>query len=192
MNLLWVRLRRSCTLLYRSHSNRNSCNVGDWGDVSKEEGYEAVATALEVGIDFLDTADVYGDGRSERLIRVVLEDREEDPVVATKTGRRLVPYVARGYTEENLRAFVDRSRENLDVEKLDLQLHCPPNDVYYRPEVLEALGTLREEGHVVHYGVSVENVEQALKSIEYRGVETVQIIFNLFRQRPAELFFEEA
>jgi len=166
---------------------------GDWGDVAEERAREAVRTALDAGITFLDTADVYGDGRSERLIRDVLAERDEDPFVATKAGRRLDPHVAEGYTEANLRGFVDDSRERLDVETLDLvQLHCPPTDVYYRPEVFEALETLREEDRIDHYGVSVERVEEALKAIEYPGVETVQIIFNPFRQRPREVFFEEA
>jgi len=168
----------------------------DWGTVPKEEGYRAVATALDEGVDFLDTADVYGDGRSERLIRQVLDDEdvdEDDIVVATKAGRRLDPHTADGYNKENLERFVDRSRENLGVETLDLlQLHCPPNDVYYQPETFDALATLRDIGKIAHYGVSVEKVEQALKAIEYPGVETVQIIFNLFRQRPKDRLFEEA
>jgi len=168
----------------------------DWGAVSEEEGYEAVATALDEGIDFLDTADVYGDGRSERLIRRTLDDEDvdtEDVVVATKAGRRLDPHTADGYTEENLERFVDRSRENLGMETLDLlQLHCPPNEVYYQSGTFEALTALRDAGKIAHYGVSVEKVEQALKAIEYPGVETVQIIFNPFRQRPKERLFEEA
>jgi len=168
----------------------------DWGDVSEEEGRTAVTTALDAGINFLDTADVYGDGRSERLIRQVLEDEDvdaDDVIVATKAGRRLDPHTAEGFTRENLERFVDRSRENLGMETLDLlQLHCPPNEVYYRPGTFEALSALRETDKIAHYGVSVEKVEQALKAIEYPGVETVQIIFNPFRQRPADRFFEEA
>lgn len=168
----------------------------DWGDVSEEEGYDAVTTALDAGIDFLDTADVYGDGRSERRIGRVLETEdvdEDEVVVATKAGRRLDPHTADGYTRDNLERFVDRSRENLGVETLDLlQLHCPPNEVYYQPDVFESLAALVDAGKVAHYGVSVEKVEQALKAIEYPGVETVQIIFNPFRQRPKERLFEEA
>lgn len=172
-------------------------NIGsDWGDVDDETGREAVSAALDAGIDFLDTADVYGDGRSERHIRSVLEESDydrEDVVVATKAGRRLDPHTAEGYNHENLERFVDRSRENLGTDTLDLvQLHCPPNDVYYQPETFEALDALVEAGKIDHYGVSVEKVEQALKAIEYPGVETVQIICNAFRQRPTELFFEEA
>ncbi|MFB6308440.1 MAG: aldo/keto reductase [Haloarculaceae archaeon] len=171
-------------------------NIGaDWGDVTDEEGREAVRTALDAGIDFIDTADVYGDGRSEQHIAHVLDERDarEDVVVATKAGRRLDPHTAEGYNRENLERYVDRSREYLGTETLDLlQLHCPPNDAYYQPETFDALAALRDEGKIAHYGVSVEKVEQALKAIEYPGVETVQIIFNMFRQRPAELFFEEA
>ncbi len=167
----------------------------DWGDVSVAEAQNAVKTAREAGIDFFDTADVYGDGRSETILGDVLEaDINRAAVtVATKAGRRLDPHTATGYTEENLRQFVDRSRENLGVETLDLlQLHCPPTEVYYRPSVFDALETLCEEGQIKRYGVSVERVEEGLKAITYPGVESVQIIFNPFRQRPAELFFEEA
>jgi len=168
---------------------------GEWGDVSDERGRQAVRAALDAGIDFLDTADVYGDGRSERHIRDVLEERgaEEDVTVATKAGRRLDPHVAADYDYEHIVSFVDRSRENLGVETIDLlQLHCPPTDVYYQAETFAALDRLVVADRIAHYGVSVERVEEALKAIEYPGVETVQIIFNPFRQRPAELFFEEA
>jgi aryl-alcohol dehydrogenase-like predicted oxidoreductase len=170
-------------------------NIGaDWGDVSDDAGREAVRTALDAGVTFLDTADVYGDGRSERHIATVLEERDaSDVVVATKAGRRLDPHTAEGYDYDHLSSYVDRSRENLDVDSLDLlQLHCPPTDAYYQPETFEALARLRDEGVVDAYGVSVERVEEALKAIDYPGVETVQIIFNPFRQRPADLFFREA
>ncbi|WP_224332725.1 aldo/keto reductase [Haloprofundus halobius] len=171
-------------------------NIGsDWGDVTAEEGREAVRAALDAGVDFIDTADVYGDGASEKRIAEVLdeEDARDDVTVATKAGRRLDPHETDGYTHENLERFVDRSRENLGVDSLDLlQLHCPPTDVYYQPEVFEALDDLKDTGTLDHYGVSVETVEEGLKAIEYDGVETVQIIFNPFRQRPAELFFREA
>jgi aryl-alcohol dehydrogenase-like predicted oxidoreductase len=166
---------------------------GSWGDVSDQEGREAVRAALDAGIDFIDTADVYGDGRSERYIAQVLDERDTDVTVATKAGRRLDPHVAGDYDYEHLSRFVDRSREYLDQDTLDLvQLHCPPTEAYYQPETFEALDDLRAEGKIDHYGVSVEKVEEALKAIEYPGVETVQIIFNPFRQRPADLFFDEA
>jgi len=138
---------------------------------------------------------VYGDGRSERILGDVLDaDIASDKVtVATKAGRRLDPHVAADYDESNLRRFVNRSRENLGMETLDLvQLHCPPTDTYYRPETFDALETLADEGRIASYGVSVERVEEGLKAIEYPGVETVQIIFNPFRQRPAELFLDKA
>ncbi|OYR42094.1 aldo/keto reductase [Halorubrum sp. Ib24] len=167
----------------------------DWGDVSESEAVAAVETARDAGIDFFDTADVYGDGRSEQILGDVLEDdiARGDVTVATKAGRRLDPHVADGYTEANLRRFVNRSRENLGIETLDLvQLHCPPTDVYYRPETFDALATLADEGRIANYGVSVERVEEGLKAVEYPGVESVQIIFNPFRQRPADLFLDRA
>jgi aryl-alcohol dehydrogenase-like predicted oxidoreductase len=167
---------------------------GAWGDVAESDARDALLAALEAGTTFIDTADVYGDGRSERIIRDVLRQWSgKRPVVATKAGRRLSPHVADGYNRANLEAFIDRSRENLGVETLDLvQLHCPPTEVYYRPEVFEALDALVAAGKIRHYGVSVEKVEEALKAIEYPGVVSVQIIYNIFRQRPQELFFREA
>jgi len=165
---------------------------GSWGDVDDSESLQALERAVELGVNFFDTADVYGDGRSEQLL-ARLSHEHDDLRVATKAGRRLDPHTADGYTPENLTAFVERSLENLDRDALDLvQLHCPPTAVYYRPEVFEALEDLKAQGLVNHYGVSVEKVEEGLKAIEYPGVETVQIIFNMFRQRPARLFFREA
>ena len=166
---------------------------GSWGNVSDEAGREAIRAALDAGIDFIDTADVYGDGRSERHVAHVLKERNANVTVATKAGRRLDPHVAADYDYEHISQFVDRSREYLDQDTLDLvQLHCPPTEAYYQPETFEALDDLQGEGKIDHYGVSVEKVEEALKAIEYPGVETIQIIFNPFRQRPADLFFEEA
>ena len=166
---------------------------GTWGEVDDGESMAALHAALDAGIDFFDTADVYGDGRSERLIARLRRERAEPFTVATKAGRRLDPHVADGYTRENIERFVDRSRENLETETLDLvQLHCPPTEVYYRPELFDAMDALVAAGKIRHYGVSVEKVEEALKAIEYPNVATVQIIFNAFRQRPAELFFREA
>ncbi len=167
---------------------------GSWGDVSEAEGRAALEAALDAGVTFLDTADVYGDGRSETIIRSVLGGRAGDrPMVATKAGRRLNPHNADGYTKANLEAFIDRSLGNLGVDSLDLvQLHCPPTEVLYRPEVFGALGDLRKAGKIKNYGVSVEKVEEALKAIEYPDVVSIQIIYNIFRQRPADLFFKEA
>jgi aryl-alcohol dehydrogenase-like predicted oxidoreductase len=150
-------------------------------------------TAIGSGVNFFDTADVYGDGRSERIIAQVLGARSEKIYVATKAGRRLQPHTAEGYNKKNLTEFVERSLINLKREALDLvQLHCPPTEVYYRPEVFDALDQLKQAGKILHYGVSVEKVEEAIKATEFRGVATVQIIFNIFRQRPAELFFSLA
>jgi aryl-alcohol dehydrogenase-like predicted oxidoreductase len=167
---------------------------GSWGDVSESDARDALFAALEAGTTFIDTADVYGDGRSEKIIRDALREwRGPRPIVATKAGRRLSPHVAGGYTRANLESFIDRSRQNLGVDTLDLvQLHCPPTEVYYRPEVFEALDGLVAAGKLRYYGVSVEKVEEALKAIEYPGVASVQVIYNLFRQRPQELFFREA
>ena len=166
---------------------------GQWGGANDAESLAALHTALDAGINFFDTADVYGDGLSERLIARLRAERTEPFFVATKAGRRLSPHTADGYNAKNLGAFVDRSLANLKSEQLDLlQLHCPPTDVYYRPEVFGALDDLVAAGKIKFYGVSVEKVEEALKAIEYPGVQSIQIIFNPFRLRPAELFFEQA
>jgi aryl-alcohol dehydrogenase-like predicted oxidoreductase len=167
---------------------------GNWGDVSREDAKATLHAALDSGVRFLDTADVYGDGRSERLIRDVLAERDADrPLVATKAGRRIDPHVAEEYTVEKLEAHLDRSLSNLGVERVDLlQLHCPPTEVLYRPEIFAGLDALVAKGKLAAYGVSVEKVEEALKAIDYPGVASVQIIFNMFRQRPADLFFREA
>lgn len=165
---------------------------GTWGDVDDAESMGALHAALDAGVNFFDTADVYGDGRSERLIARLRKERSEPFYVATKAGRRLNPHVAEGYNRENLRAFVERSLTNLNVEALDLlQLHCPPTPVYYMPEVFGVLDELQQEGKLRHYGVSVEKVEEALKAIEFPGVQSVQIIYNILRQRPADLLFQE-
>lgn len=165
----------------------------DWGDVSEEDALDALNAAIDQGVNFIDTADVYGDGRSERLISRILKERSEQVYVASKAGRRLDPHVAEGYNRENLTAFVERSLQNLEVEALDLvQLHCPPTQAYYNPEVFGVLDDLVQAGKVKHYGVSVEKVEEAIKAIQFPNVQSVQIIFNIFRQRPAELFFELA
>jgi aryl-alcohol dehydrogenase-like predicted oxidoreductase len=167
---------------------------GTWGEVSEVDAMAALNQALDSGITFFDTADVYGDGRSERFIAQLRRERPEAAmIVATKAGRRLDPHTAEVYTPEAIEAFVDRSRENLEMETLDLlQLHCPPPAVYYQPEIFESLDDMVARGKVRHYGVSVEKVEEALKAIEYPGVATIQIIFNMLRHRPASLFLREA
>jgi len=166
---------------------------GTWGNVDDKESMEALHRAVDLGVNFFDTADVYGDGRSERLLAVLRRERKEHFFIATKAGRRLSPHNAQGYNRQNLTSFIERSLKNLKTDALDLlQLHCPPTEVYYRPEVFDVLDDLVKSGKIRYYGVSVEKVEEALKAIEYPGVQSVQIIFNMFRHRPAELFFEQA
>ena len=166
---------------------------GAWGDVDDSESLAALHRAVDLGVNFFDTADVYGDGRSERLLARLKRERSEEIIIATKAGRRLEPHVASGYNRDNLGVFIDRSLQNLETDTLDLlQLHCPPTEVYYNPELFEALDDFVKQGKIRYYGVSVEKVEEALKAIEFPNVQTVQIIFNIFRQRPAELFFNEA
>jgi aryl-alcohol dehydrogenase-like predicted oxidoreductase len=166
----------------------------DWGPVDEREAIAALNEALDRGTTFIDTADVYGDGRAEKLIAKVLKSRgPRGLVVATKAGRRLDPHVAAGYNRNNLTAFVERSLRFLEVDALDLvQLHCPPPEVYYRPETFEALDGLVEQGKIRYYGVSVEKVEEGIKALEFPRLASVQIIFNIFRQRPADLFLELA
>ena len=166
---------------------------GTWGNVKDEESLAALHRALDLGVNFFDTADVYGDGRSEQLLAKLRKERSEPFYVATKAGRRSDPHISSSYTRENLTAYVERSLQNLEVETLHLlQLHSPPTEVYYMPEVFGALDDLVKAGKLRYYGVSVEKVEEALKAIEYPNVQTVQIIFNIFRQRPLDLFFGEA
>jgi len=166
---------------------------GAWGAVDDEQSIAAMKKALDLGVNFFDTADVYGDGRSERLLGRLRKETKAPFHVATKAGRRLLPHVAAGYNSENLTTFIDRSLQNLGVDSLELvQLHCPPTDTYYRPETFAAMDDLVGAGKVQHYGVSVERVEEALKAMEFPNVESIQIIFNMFRQRPAERFLAEA
>jgi len=166
---------------------------GTWGPVKDTESLAALHRAVELGINFFDTADVYGDGRSERLLAQLRREHSETIYITTKAGRRLNPHTAEGYNRKNLTAFVERSLSNLDTEALDLlQLHCPPIQVYYMPDVFAVLDDLVEAGKIRYYGVSVEKVEEALRAIEYPNVQSVQIIFNMFRHRPAELLFKQA
>jgi len=167
---------------------------GTWGEVSLADARAALHAALDAGISFIDTADVYGDGRSERIIREVLAERPgERPFVATKAGRRLSPHLAEAYTGAALEGFIDRSLANLGVERLDLvQLHCPPTPVFANPEVFAALDAIRAKGKIAAYGVSVETVAEALLALRQPGVVSVQIIYNLFRMKPAAAFFPQA
>jgi len=167
---------------------------GRWGEkFNADEARETVRTAIDRGTNFIDTADVYSEGLSENMVGQVVKEYKERIYVATKCGRRLRPHVTEGYNDGNIRKFVEDSLKNMKVDTIDLiQLHCPPTDVYYNPDVFKTLESLVEEGKLLYYGVSVEKVEQALKAIEYPKCASVQIIFNMFRQRPAELFFREA
>jgi aryl-alcohol dehydrogenase-like predicted oxidoreductase len=166
---------------------------GTWGNVDDKESLAALHRALDGGVNFFDTADVYGDGHSERLLARLRKERKDKFYIATKAGRRLDPHTAEGYNRANLTAFVERSLKNLETDTIDLlQLHCPPISVLYMPAVFGVLDDLVKAGKLRHYGVSVEKVEEALKAIEFPGVQTIQLIFNIFRQRPSELFFPEA
>jgi aryl-alcohol dehydrogenase-like predicted oxidoreductase len=166
---------------------------GTWGPVKDVESMAALHKALELGVNFFDTADVYGDGRSEKLLGQLRKDYEDKIFITTKAGRRLDPHTAEGYNRKNLSAFIEQSLKNLGVDTIDLlQLHCPPTEVYYMPEVFDIMDDFVKEGKIRYYGVSVEKVEEALKAIEYPNVQSVQIIFNMFRHRPSELFFEQA
>ncbi|HZY43615.1 MAG TPA: aldo/keto reductase [Anaerolineae bacterium] len=165
---------------------------GTWGPVKDAESLAALHRAIELGVNFFDTADVYGDGHSERLLAQLRREHKETIYIATKAGRRLDQQTAAGYNRANLTVFVERSLKNLDTEALDLlQLHCPPTQVYYMPEVFGILDDLIAAGKVRYYGVSVEKVEEALKAIEFPNVQSVQLIFNMFRLRPIELLFDQ-
>ena len=164
-----------------------------WGPVNDKDSLAALHRCLDLGVNFFDTADVYGDGHSEQLLARLRKERREPFHIATKCGRRLKVQEPGGYSRENLTAWLDRSLKNLDTDSIDLlQLHCPPQQVFYMPEVFDILDDFTKAGKIRHYGASVEKVEDALKAIEFPGVQTVQIIFNIFRQRPSELFFREA
>ncbi|GAC1466642.1 MAG: aldo/keto reductase [Gemmatimonadaceae bacterium] len=164
-----------------------------WGKTDDAESLRTLHRAIDRGVNFIDTADVYGDGHSERLIAKLRRERSGDIIVATKAGRRLERQISSGYNRQNLTTFVDRSLRNLGMEALDLlQLHCPPSDVYDMPDVFGILDDLVSAGKVRFYGVSVERVDEALRALEYEGVQSVQIIFNMFRLKPSELMFTEA
>ncbi len=166
---------------------------GTWGPVKDDESLAALHRAVDLGVNFFDTADVYGDGRSESLLADLRKQRSEKIYIATKAGRRLDPHTASGYNRKNLTGFVDRSLKKLQIDSIDLlQLHCPPTEVYSMPEVFGILDDLVTAGKLRYYGVSVEKVEEAMKAIEYPNVQSVQIIFNMFRHRPAEQFFDQA
>ncbi len=167
---------------------------GGWGQPFNDADADRLLNeAIDAGINFLDTADVYSDGASERAVGRVVRSRSERVYVATKCGRRVDPHVSAGYTPQAMRGFVEASLKNSGLERLDLiQLHCPPTEVYYRPEIFAEFDRLKSEGKIASLGVSVEKVEEAMKAIEFSNVDTVQIIFNMFRHRPADRFFSLA
>ena len=167
---------------------------GKWGsDFSSKNAEKIINTAIDNGVNFIDTADVYSEGLSEKAVGKIVRSRSEEVYIATKCGRQLNPHTNASYTTAALRKFVEDSLSNLGVDRIDLmQLHCPPTEVYNRPEIFGLFDDLTKEGKIRNYGVSVEKVEEALKAIEFEGVSTVQIIFNMFRQKPSETFFTEA
>ena len=167
---------------------------GKWGDdFNHETADQILNAAVDSGINFIDTADVYGNGESEKAVGKFVKSRSERIYVATKCGRQLNPHTSEAYQPKVLRKFVENSLKNMGLETLDLiQLHCPPTEVYYRPEIFELFDRLKDEGKILNLGISVEKIEEALKGIEFQNVTSVQVIFNAFRQRPAELFFEQA
>lgn len=167
---------------------------GKWGSGFDDDKADAILnTAIDNGVNFIDTADVYENGLSEKAVGRVVRSRSEKIYVATKCGRQINPHTNEGYTPKALRGYVEESLKRTGLETLDLiQLHCPPTEVFYRPEIFETFRALKKEGKINHLGVSVEKVEEAIKAMEFEDVASVQIIFNLFRQRPSELFFREA
>ena len=163
---------------------------GAWGHVSEKDALTALHKAIDCGVNFLDTADVYGDGRSERFIAQLKKVRKDEIIVATKAGRRLPKQTVEGYSRQNLTGWIEDSLKNLATDTLDLvQLHCPPTELYGHAEVFAILDDLVKAGKIRYYGVSVEKIEEAIKALNFPNVQTVQIIFNCFRQRPAETFF---
>ena len=167
---------------------------GVWGTgFDKKNAEKIINEAIDNGVNFIDTADVYEDGKSEAIVGEVIRKRKEKIYIATKCGRRIMPHVNEGYTLKTIEKFIDDSLENTGLDTLNLiQLHCPPTQVFYRPEIFDLFERLKQKGKIQNLGVSVEKVEEAIKAIEYPNVKTVQIIFNIFRQRPRELFFKLA
>jgi aryl-alcohol dehydrogenase-like predicted oxidoreductase len=167
---------------------------GKWGSVFSHSNADTILnTAIDNGVNFIDTADVYSDGESEKAVGRLVRSRKERIYVATKCGRKLSPHIDKSYQTKELRRFVEDSLKNMGLETIDLiQLHCPPTETFYRPEIFELFSILKKEGKILNLGVSVEKIDEALKAIEYENVTTVQIIFNMLRQRPAEQFFADA
>jgi aryl-alcohol dehydrogenase-like predicted oxidoreductase len=166
---------------------------GKWGEPFDMKSAEAIIhKAIDGGVNFLDTADVYGEGMSEKAVGKVVKERKEKIYVASKAGKRLNPFNADGFTGNNIEKFIDDSLKNTGLEKLDLlQLHCPPPAVYQNQELFASLDKIKQKGKILHYGASVETVEEAFMALQYPGVETIQIIFNMFRLKPIEALFNK-
>ena len=165
----------------------------EWGEVSEVDAREVLKTSLDKGVNFFDTADVYGDGRSEKFVGELIKSTSEKIFVATKSGRRLNPHNAEGYNLKNIEGFIDRSLINLGIDCIDLlQLHCPPSEICPKKETYEMMDEIVKKGKIANYGVSVEKVSEAMDAIQFPNVKSIQIIFNIFRQKPAEIFFKEA
>jgi|TARA_B110000977_G_scaffold16059_1_gene19598 aryl-alcohol dehydrogenase-like predicted oxidoreductase len=165
----------------------------EWGDVTATDAREVLKASLDNGVNFFDTADVYGDGRSEKFVGELIKSTSEKIFVATKAGRRLNPHTPEGYNLKNIEKFIDRSLTNLGVDCIDLlQLHCPPSEICPKKETYEMMDELVKLGKIANYGVSVEKVSEAMDAIQFQNVKSIQIIFNIFRQKPAETFFKEA
>jgi len=166
---------------------------GSWGDVSEHDAREVLKKALDKGVNFFDTADVYGDGRSERFIGELIKSTSEKIFVTTKSGNRLRPHTPRGYKLKNIEEFIDRSLINLGIDCIDLlQLHCPPSEICSKKETYEMMDEIVKKGKIVHYGVSVFKISEAMDAIQFPNVKSIQMVFNIFRQKPAEVFFKEA
>ena len=165
----------------------------EWGEVLETDARDVLKTSLDKGVNFFDTADVYGDGRSEKFVGELIKSTSEKIYVTTKSGRRLDPHTAQGYNIKNIEGFIDRSLLNLGVDCIDLlQLHCPPSEICPKKETYEMLDEIVQKGKISHYGVSVEKVSEAIDAIQFPNVKSIQIIFNIFRQKPTEIFFKEA
>ena len=162
----------------------------EWGNVSAADAREVLKTSLDNGVNFFDTADVYGDGRSEKFVGELIKSTSEKIFVATKSGRRLNPHTPEGYNLKNIEGFIDRSLINLGVDCIDLlQLHCPPSEICPKKETYEMMDEIVKIGKIANYGVSVEKVSEAMDVIQFSNVKSIQMIFNIFRQKPSETFF---
>ena len=165
----------------------------EWGDVTATDAREVLKASLDNGVNFFDTADVYGDGRSEKFVGELIKSTSEKIFVATKAGRRLNPHTPERYNLKNIEKFINRSLTNLGVDCIDLlQLHCPPSEICPKKETYEMMDELVKLGKIANYGVSVEKVSEAMDVIQFPNVKSIQIIFNIFRQKPSEAFFKEA